>query len=289
MAINVPPSRFRELSVPIDESSSPVPAITSNHNLRPKSLGLRHHVLFNATSVIISSLFALILVACGQATPQVAPTPTPIPLAAPTASPRPPVIALPPVPPLTDAGFKLITEFEGWAGRPELPDLRYSGVSWGYGYDAHQNSKANIVADWDGLPKPQPDRLAATQPFYGKSAIQANRDVHDILIPHSVGDDVFVRVDMSRVYDQCRRAMPGFDDLRPSAQSALASLIFNRGAGMSGANRVEMRAIRDLVPARDYEGMANQLRKMIHVWDGTEIYAGMKRRRYAEAELLLTP
>lgn len=235
----------------------------------------------------------LILVACGQAQEPRQNTPTPVPTppasVTPTASPAPPVIALPPVPPLTDAGFKLITEFEGWAARPELPDLRYSGVSWAYGYDAHQNSKVNIVADWDGLPKPQPTRLAATQPFYGRSAIQANRDVHDILIPHSVGDDVFIRVDMSRVYDQCRRAMPGFDDLRLNAQSALASLIFNRGPGMSGPNRVELRAIRDAVPSKDYERIASELKKMKRIWTGTEIQGGMYRRRDAESALVLTP
>lgn len=190
---------------------------------------------------------------------------------------------------LTDAGFRLITEFEGWAARPELPDLRYSGVSWAYGYDAHQNSKATILDDWAPLPGSQPARLAATQPFYGKSAVQPTRDVHDIVIPHVVGDDVFIRVDMARVFDQCRRAMPGFDDIRPNAQSALVSLVFNRGPGMSGANRLEMRAIRDFIPSRDYEAIALNLRKMVRVWVGTEIEAGMRRRRFAEAQLVMTP
>lgn len=200
-----------------------------------------------------------------------------------------PSIALPSAPVLTDAGFKLITEFEGWAARPELPDLRYSGVSWGYGYDAHQNAKAVILEDWALLPDPQPQRLAATQPFYGRSAIQANKDVHDIIIPHSVGDEVFIRVDMARVDDQCRRAFPGFEDLRPNAQSAIRSLVFNRGPGLSGANRSEMREIRDLVPSRDYEAIALQFRKMVRVWAGTEIETGMRRRRYAESNLVLTP
>lgn len=172
---------------------------------------------------------------------------------------------------------------------PELPDLRYSGVSWAYGYDAHQNSKANILLDWERLPAPEPARLAATQPFYGQSAVQPWRSVRDILIPHSVGDDVFIRVDMARTYDQCRRAMPGFEDLRPNAQSAIASLVFNRGPGMSGPNRLEMRNIRDAVPSRDYEEMATQFRKMKRVWTGTSIQAGMYRRRDAEAQLVLTP
>lgn len=236
-------------------------------------------------------LVALSLAACKPppAQPILAhPTPAPTPVRA-TPAPRQPALALPTAPGLTKAGFDLITEFEGWAGRPELPDLRYSGVSWGFGYDGHQNSVANILNDWAALDPPEPSRLAATQPFYGRGAIQANRDVHDILIPHSVGDRVFVEVDMARVYDQCRRAMPGFDRLRPNAQSAIASLIFNRGPQMSGPNRLEMRAIRDAVPDRDYEEIASQFRKMVRVWEGTQIEFGMRRRRIAESQLVLTP
>jgi hypothetical protein len=200
-----------------------------------------------------------------------------------------PTIALPAPPELTEAGFHLITEFEGWAGHPELPDLRFSGVSWGYGYDAHQNSKVNILSDWSPLPTPEPTRLAETQPYYGRSAIQPWGRVRDIFIPHSVGDDVFIRVDMARVDAQCRRAFPGFEELRSNCQSAIRSLVFNRGPGLSGPNRVEMRAIRDAVPSRDYEEIALQLRKMKRVWSGTSIQAGMYRRRDAEAQLVLTP
>lgn len=214
-------------------------------------------------------------------------TPTPAPTVPESEK---PVIALPTPPEtLTSAGFKLITDFEGWAARAELPDLRYSGVSWAWGYDSHQNSRVNILLDWAALPAPQPVRLAATQPFFGRSAVQPTKDVHDIVIPHFVGDDVFIRVDMARTFDQCRRAMPGFDDLRPNAQSAIASLIFNRGPGMSGVNRTEMRAIRDAVPSKDYEAIAMNFKKMVRIWRGTSIESGMTRRRLAEAALVLTP
>lgn len=212
-----------------------------------------------------------------------------IPVASPVPEKDKPPIALPDPPLLSPAGFALITDFEGWVPRPELPDLRYSGVSWGYGYDAHQNSKVNILGDWGALPAPEPARLAATQPFYGQTAVQPVKAVKDILVPHSVGDDVFVRVDMSRVFAQCRQVMPGFDALRSNAQSAIASLVFNRGPAMSGDNRLEMRAIRDAVPSRDYDEIARQLRKMKRVWTGTSIQAGMYRRRDAEADLVLTP
>ena len=95
---------------------------------------------------------------------------------------------------------------------------------------------------------------------------------------------------MARTYAQCQRAFPGFDELRPNAQAALVSLVFNRGASMIGDGRREMRAIRDRgVPARDYDGIAAEFRAMTRVWQGTEIYNGMRRRRYAEADLVATP
>jgi GH24 family phage-related lysozyme (muramidase) len=58
---------------------------------------------------------------------------------------------------------------------------------------------------------------------------------------------------------------------------------------MSGPNRLEMRAARDLVPEARLRGMAIQFRKMIRVWRGTSIEKGMTRRRIAEAKLLETP
>jgi hypothetical protein len=254
-------------------------------------------VSWRICSLVGSLIFLGALSGCNQEqilAPVPSPTPSPEveiirePTPEPTASP-PTVLSLPPAPQLTPQGKALIFEFEGWAGRPELPDLRYSGTSWGWGYDAHQNTKANILVDWQSLPAPQPTRLAATQPFYGRSAIEPTKQVHDILVPRVVGDDVFIRIDMSRTFAECRHALPGFDDLRPNAQSALASLIFNRGPSMSGGNRVEMRAIRDLVPSRDYDGIALQLRKMERVWSGTSIYNGMRNRREAEARLVETP
>src|ERR1039458_1533679 len=101
--------------------------------------------------------------------------------------------------------------------------------------------------------------------------------------------EVFNKIDVARTWSQCERAFPGFENLRANAQAAIVSLVFNRGASMTGDNRKEMRAIRDAVPKHDYTEMASQLRKMVRVWVGTDIYNGMKRRRLAEADLVLTP
>src|SRR6266404_4230046 len=94
-------------------------------------------------------------------------TPTPAPT--PPFPTPPPLLGNPEGPVLTRAGINLITDFEtgGKAQyeknpHPELPDLRYSGVTIGWGYDLHQYSKPIILSDWFSLPQPNPQRLSET-------------------------------------------------------------------------------------------------------------------------------
>jgi hypothetical protein len=197
-------------------------------------------------------------------------------------------------PTLSTSGYGLIIEFEvggrsGYNPRPEAPDARSSGVTWGIGYDAHQNTKIVILDDWKALGLNTAARLAETQPYYGRSAQQHLHEVRDILVSWGAANDVFLRLDVAREYSHCRKVYSKFDELRPNAQAVLISLGFNRGYSMVGDNRRESRAIRDLVPKKDYAGMAAQLRVMVRVWRGTEIERGMTRRRLAEAKLMETP
>jgi GH24 family phage-related lysozyme (muramidase) len=98
---------------------------------------------------------------------------------------------------------------------------------------------------------------------------------------------VFQAVTIPKFTAAARDAFPGFDNLDPNCQGALVSLVFNRGASMKGDRRIEMRAIKDLVPHKDYAGIAQQFRQMKRLWMGTDIEKGMSRRRDAEADLVL--
>jgi hypothetical protein len=175
------------------------------------------------------------------------------------------------------------------ASHPEAPDCRYSGITQGVGYDDHANSAAVVLGDWVALPARGAARLAATHPYYGCAAQAHLHEVVDIIVSWPIALDVFNRVDVARTWAQCRQTFPGFDALRPNAQAAIVSLVFNRGNSLVGPNRLEMRNIRDLVPKQDYGGMAWQFKKMVRIWVGTSIEADMHRRRYAEADLLATP
>jgi hypothetical protein len=229
--------------------------------------------------------------------PKVVPSPTPfIPES------EKPAIVLPSPPPLTAAGKQLllssggrelVLEFEtggrqGYDPHPEWPGGA-SGVTEGIGYDNGYYSKQVILSDWAALPLRDRTRLSETAGITGQRARAKRQEVKDIFVQWAIATDVFDRVDVAREYSNAKRAVPGFEDLRPNAQAAWISLGFNRGWQMSGPNRLEMRAARDCAPKRDYEGMAIQFRKMIRVWRGTTIEKGMTRRRIAEAKLLETP
>lgn len=226
--------------------------------------------------------------------PPVSATPTPAPTPAPT--PRPPVLAGPPAPELSKLGLNLIYDFEVggmWQynkdPHPELPDRRFSGVTIGIGYDLHQYSKGVILTDWNHLPVPAPTRLAATQPYYGQNAVESWQKVRDILVPWAAATHVFLHADVAREFAAAKRAFPGFEGLSKNCQSALIANGFARGYSTSGPNRTEIRAIRDLVPKKDYAGIADQLRKQSRVWVGTSIEKGLRARVYAEAKLAETP
>lgn len=201
-----------------------------------------------------------------------------------------PLVQLPPPPTLAPEGHALILEFEGFDARPAWPEGA-SGVTIGWGYDCGYYRSDVIKSDWHKMREDWVGRLAATSGITGQRARAKISQLRDILIDRQIGTEVFDNVDVAREYANCRKAYgkEAFEALRPNAQAALISLGFNRGYGMEGSNRKEMRNIRDAVPKRDYEYMAGQLRQMIRVWKGTKIENGMRRRRMAEAKLMETP
>jgi GH24 family phage-related lysozyme (muramidase) len=79
------------------------------------------------------------------------------------------------------------------------------------------------------------------------------------------------------------KAFPGTEKLCTSAQTALVSLVFNRGMSKRGPTRREMAEIEKLVPRRDYKEIASQIRQMKRLW---EKGSGLLGRRDREAKLV---
>jgi len=196
-----------------------------------------------------------------------------------------------------EATMRLILRFEVGGGEQYYNRfLRYptwpgeaSGVTIGVGYDLGYNTRTTIRNDWSAhLNESLIERLVRCA---GKTGIQA-RDAHasvgDIPVPWSAALAVYENVTIPKFWQKTLRVFPGVDEVHPNCQGALLSLVFNRGESLRGDRRREMRAIRDLVPTKDYREIASQIRLMKRLWLGTSIERGMSRRRDAEADLVLS-
>lgn len=84
-------------------------------------------------------------------------------------------------------------------------------------------------------------------------------------------------------YQQAQRMYPGLAELRPHAQAAIVSLVYNRGASLRDIpSRLEMRQLTDAIARKDYTRMAALVRSMKRHWPGT----GLVARREREALMI---
>lgn len=195
--------------------------------------------------------------------------------------------------PLADEAIALIVDFE--VGGQALYVRRYqhpiwpgaaSGVTVGIGYDLGHQRAVTIREDWRD--HAERDRLATMAGIIGEAARQARPGVADVIVTWDLAIGVFRDVSLIEYCRRARRAFgPSAFDAAPAlVRGALVSLVYNRGASMTGPARLEMRMIRDkCLPAADPGCVADQLRAMTRLWRGSSIEAGMYRRRYAEAAL----
>lgn len=163
-----------------------------------------------------------------------------------------------------------------------------SGVTWGIGYDGGHQTSTVIADDWQA--HAQAARLASTAGITGSSAKAILSRYRDIPTAYDYASRIFEDRSLIEYERRSRRAFgPGFDSLRPNACAAMVSLVYNRGAAMTGDSRREMRALRDdCIPDQNYACMAEQLRSMKRLWRGTVNENGLSARREAEALLAET-
>lgn len=232
------------------------------------------------------ALLAL-LAACSSRTPQERPA---APAVAASVLPAPKPAADAPL--LDDASLQLIVDGET-GGQARYTRLYQSpvwpgggsGVTIGVGYDLGQSSADVIALDW--REHADVERLAAEAGVAGAAARARIPSLRDVVTPWRLAESVFSVSTLPRYYRLAHRAFgDGFRTLAPPAQGALVSLVYNRGASMAGERRREMRTIRDeCVPRGDRHCIARELRAMVRIWVGTDIEAGMRTRREAEARL----
>lgn len=194
---------------------------------------------------------------------------------------------------LNELSVRTIVELETGGQRYYNPKAEVpggsSGVTFGVGIDLGYTTPKEIgELFWEIVTGAQLEVLQKAYPKIRQEAKNYLPRVADIQVEWDQALYLFGEHTVPKFYKLACSAFPGLTELNPNTQGALVSLVFNRGPSLAGDRRVEMRAIRDLVPKKDTKAIAQQLRKMKRVWTGTDIEAGMYSRREQEARLAET-
>jgi hypothetical protein len=196
--------------------------------------------------------------------------------------------------PLSDKAYNLILKYEVGGGaayyNKALKNPCYpggaSGVTIGIGYDLGYNTKAQFTNDWKSVISDKTfSRLEACLGAKRALAKQLVRNVKDIEIDWESASVVFKKETLPRFIKETLKAFPNADSLHPDAFGALVSIVFNRGASVSGSSRAEMANIRALIPSKNYKKIAQEIRSMKRLWIGKGL-DGLLKRRDEEAKLV---
>lgn len=186
---------------------------------------------------------------------------------------------------ITAEALALILEAEGLDQPGKWPG-ESSGITIGIGYDLGFVTPEQLQEDWSPfLSGDEIGRLKTAIGISGEAAHQIAPKFSDIRIKRPDAEEVFKNRTLPLHSARTEKAFPGVDELPANAQGALVSLVFNRGPGMDGDRRKEMRAVRDAVAEGDLQEIADQIRAMKRLWVGKGV-DGLLRRRDAEADLV---
>ena len=153
-----------------------------------------------------------------------------------------------------------------------------SGITVGIGYDLRFASETMLRAHWsDVLPTAALNRLVAVVGAPGSE--ERLTTVADVEIPLPAAVTVFLKRMLPQHVGYTRRAYPMLDNLPPARRTALISLVFNRGGDLEGDRRREMKRIRELLTAGDFDAVAAEFEAMVRLWDPVKEGGVIERRR----------
>ncbi len=161
-----------------------------------------------------------------------------------------------------------------------------SGVTIGVGYDIGHQTEETFRRDWAPyLAKAELDALAKAVGAKSQAAKELTSAFASISVKFDDAYRVFEKATLPRYAERAFKAFPNAAEIGGKAFGALVSLVFNRGASMRASDsRREMRAIRDLMTAREFDKIPSEFRSMKRLWEGKGL-PGLIARREQEAQL----
>ena len=178
--------------------------------------------------------------------------------------------------------------YDKYLSRPTWPGGA-SGLTLAIGVDCGYYTPTELEKIFHFLPKEQLEIVKGGSGKKGQAGREYTKAIqkHNIKVTWEQALEIFEALTWPKFAKLAEKAFPGLDQLCDNAYGAIVSLVFNRGSAMQGDSRLEMRNIRNLVPKKDYKGIAKELRKMKRVWKGKGL-DGLLARRDAEADLVET-
>lgn len=164
-----------------------------------------------------------------------------------------------------------------------------SGPTIGIGVDCGYYTKDELAKIFRFLGTDEIKLIQGASGKTGQSGKEYTKTLREagITVSWDEAKEIFETLTWPKFAKLAEKAFPGLDKLCDNAYGAIVSLVFNRGSSMTGDSRLEMRNIRDLVPKKNYKGIAKELRKMKRIWQGKGL-DGLIERREAEAKLVET-
>jgi GH24 family phage-related lysozyme (muramidase) len=178
--------------------------------------------------------------------------------------------------------------YEKFLAKPTWPGGA-SGMTLGIGVDCGYYTPSELEKIFSFLPKKQLDIVKGASGKKGQAGKEYTNLYKNsgIVVTWDQALDVFNKLIWTKFAKLAEKAFPGLDQLCDDAYGAIVSLVFNRGSSLIGDSRLEMRNIKDLVPKKDYKGIAKEFRSMKRIWKGKGL-DGLLTRREAEAALVET-
>lgn len=162
-----------------------------------------------------------------------------------------------------------------------------SGITIGIGYDLGYQNKDSFKSDWQAvLNNKQINTLLPACGLTGRAAKNRLADFQSVSIAYSAAMQVFLNTTLAQYAYQTLKIYPEMIYLKPDAQTALVSLVYNRGASLADKpSRKEMRDLVAQVKNKNYQAIASSIQQMKRLW-GPQL-SGLHKRRDSEAELVL--
>ena len=113
---------------------------------------------------------------------------------------------------------------------------------------------------------PDYNRLSTTIGKKGATARQALQYVKDIEVPWDEAFEVYQLQTVPKYSKRVLSIYAGAEKIHPHCFGALLALVYNRGSGLRGDRRREMRNIADHINNENYERIPDEFRSMKRIW-----------------------